>query len=161
MKYLIMDVDGTLTDGKLYIGNDGEMFKAFSVKDGYGIYDILPKHGIVPIIITARESEIVKRRCEELNILHIYQGCRNKTDKLIELAQKFEKKVVKGKIEDFAYIGDDIIDCECVKICEKSGCPADSCSEVKESCQFVSQYKGGEGAVREFIEWLINNKFVS
>ena len=78
IKFLIMDVDGTLTDGKIYMGNKGELFKAFDVKDGCGIKDILPEYGIIPVIITARQSDILKRRCEELNIINLYQGVRHK-----------------------------------------------------------------------------------
>lgn len=150
-----MDVDGTLTDGKLYIGNTGEIMKAFSIKDGCGIRDILPKFDIVPVIITARKSEIVKNRCEELGISYLYQGCRNKKEKLMELAEIFGKKMNDGKIHDFAYIGDDLLDIDCINICEISGCPVDACDEVKKRCSFISRFKGGDGAVREFIEWLV------
>ena len=69
IKFLVMDVDGTLTDGKIYMGNEGELFKAFDVKDGCGIKDLLPQLGIVPVIITARESKILENRCNELLIL--------------------------------------------------------------------------------------------
>ena len=68
IKVLVMDVDGTLTDGKIYIGENGEMMKAFNVKDGCGIHDILMPQGVMPIIITGRNSEIVKQRCKELDI---------------------------------------------------------------------------------------------
>ena len=78
IKYLIMDVDGTLTDGKIYMGPNGEAMKAFSVKDGYAINFILKPAGIVPIIITARTSQIVKLRCDELGIEKVYQGNLNK-----------------------------------------------------------------------------------
>ena len=66
IKFLIMDVDGTLTDGKIYMGQDGEMAKAFDIKDGAGIALVLPKNNIIPVIITARESKILANRCEEL-----------------------------------------------------------------------------------------------
>lgn len=69
IKFLIMDVDGTLTDGKIYMGNQGELMKAFDVKDGCGIKDILPQYGIVPIIITARESEILKKDVRKFRYL--------------------------------------------------------------------------------------------
>ena len=73
IKMLVMDVDGTLTDGRIYIGAAGEMMKAFDVKDGYGIAQ-LRKRGIVPVIITGRTSDIVSRRAEELGITELYQG---------------------------------------------------------------------------------------
>lgn len=64
IKYLVMDVDGTLTDGKIYMGNDGEILKAFNIKDGYGIHDIAIPRGIIPIIITGRSSKILENRCK-------------------------------------------------------------------------------------------------
>ena len=79
IKLFAMDVDGTLTDGKIYIGNDGEVMKAFNAKDGLGI-KLLIKKGIVPIIITGRRSKIVTRRCEEIGITVLYQGVRDKAD---------------------------------------------------------------------------------
>ena len=78
IKYLVMDVDGTLTDGKIYMGNDGEVMKAFDIKDGYGIHDLLPPSGIVPVIITGRGSEILLNRCEELGITKVFQNVHNK-----------------------------------------------------------------------------------
>ena len=64
IKYLVMDVDGTLTDGKIYMGNDGEILKAFNIKDGYGIHDIAIPRGIIPIIITGRSSKIDAKNLE-------------------------------------------------------------------------------------------------
>lgn len=156
VKLLFMDVDGTLTDGKIYIGNNGELFKAFDVKDGCGIHDILPKYGIIPVIITARESDIVKHRCNELNIDHYYQGCRQKREKMIEIANEFGICLnSEGMLPGVAYIGDDILDIPCLEIAEFKGCPQNAVNEVREICNFISEYDGGNGAVREFIEWLI------
>ena len=85
IRFLIMDVDGTLTDGKIYIGADGEVFKVFDIKDGCGIKDILPANNIVPIVITARDSKILENRCRELGISRLYQGVRAKFEKLKEV----------------------------------------------------------------------------
>ena len=159
IKLLVMDVDGTLTDGKIYIGPKGEEMKAFCVKDGYAIGTILPKMGVVPVIITGRESEIVKRRCEELSIAHLRQGVRNKKAILLEIAKGFE--IVpndKGVLLGIAYVGDDEPDYECMKMAELSGCPADASEHVKEIADFISEKKGGEGAVRGFIEWICENE---
>ena len=150
IKLLFMDVDGTLTDGKIYMGNSGEMFKAFDIKDGCGIHDLLPKYNIVPVVITARKSEIVSKRCAELGIIECYQGVRNKVLKLKEVVEKYNCPNAEA-----AYIGDDIIDMECMKICGLKGCPADAVDEVKCICDYVCEKNGGNGAVREFIEWLI------
>lgn len=151
-----MDVDGTLTDGKIYMGSDGEMFKAFDIKDGCGIKDILPDYNIIPVIITARESKIIENRCKELSIEKLYQGERNKIGRL--------KQILVDENADLcacAYIGDDILDIQCmIPIKEaggKIGCPADAVKKVKDIADFISSKNGGDGAVREFIEWLVDD----
>ena len=85
IKYLVMDVDGTLTDGKIYMGANGEVMKAFNIKDGYGIHDILIPNGIRPVIITGRTSNIVEKRCYELGIKDLFQGVKNKFEVLSSL----------------------------------------------------------------------------
>lgn len=151
-----MDVDGTLTDGKIYMGSHGEVMKAFDAKDGYAITGILPEYEIVPVILTARSSDIVKERCRELHILEIHQGCLNKQEKIYELAEKYGLPVsLDGTIPGTAYIGDDVIDIPGMKISEVAGCPSDAAEEVKEICSYVCPNKGGKGAVREFVRWLI------
>jgi len=150
IKYLVMDVDGTLTDGKIYMGNDGEMMKAFSIKDGCGIHDILLPAGITPVIITGRKSKILENRCGEIGIKEIHQGISNKIEKMIS---------VTSDLSTVAYIGDDINDLSAMlpikKAGGKVGCPADAVKKVKEIADFISVKNGGEGAVREFIEWLV------
>ena len=91
IKFLVMDVDGTLTDGKIYMSDNGELFKAFDIKDGCGIHDILPQDGIVPVIITARSSKILANRCKELDITEYHQGCKQKYDKLISILADYYK----------------------------------------------------------------------
>lgn len=151
IKLFVMDVDGTLTDGKINMGPDGELFKSFNIKDGYAINEMLPKHGIVPAIITGRTSKIVENRARELHITELHQGKHDKLDTLKALMSKYG--CVK---ENVAYIGDDILDIVCMRECGVVGCPADSCEEVKELAQYVCANKGGEGAVREFVEYVIN-----
>lgn len=154
IKYLVMDVDGTLTDGKIYMGSHGEICKAFSIKDGCGIHDLLIPKGIRPVIITGRKSVIVENRCRELGITDIYQNVANKVEKLSELMD--------GAGEDYAsvaYIGDDINDLGCMLTVKEHGgivgCPSDAAAPVLEISDFISKKQGGSGAVREFIEWLI------
>ncbi len=151
IRFLVMDVDGTLTDGKIYMADSGELFKAFDVKDGCGIHDILPKHDIVQVIITARESKILTNRCNELDITQVYQSCRDKLTKLNE--------VTGGELQTVAYIGDDILDLQCMEPVKEAGgvvgCPADAVDAVKEIADYVCDLNGGNGAVREFIEWLV------
>lgn len=153
IKYLVMDVDGTLTDGKIYMSNDGELMKAFDVKDGCGIHDIAIPAGIIPIIITGRSSKILENRCKEIGITSIHQGIKNKLDKLLTTTKE---------LSEVAYIGDDINDLVCMKAIKLAGgivgCPADAVQEVLKLADFVSGRNGGNGAVREFIEWIVGNK---
>ena len=153
IKYLVMDVDGTLTDGKIYMGNEGETFKVFNIQDGYGISNILRKYNIEPVIITGRQSKIVENRCKELKINYLYQGVNNKKEKLNELI-----KELNINLENISYIGDDENDMECMEYIKNNGgltaCPFNSANKIKDLVNFVSTKNGGEGAVREFIEWL-------
>lgn len=158
IKLLCMDVDGTLTDGRLYIGAEGEVAKAFDVKDGYAIGNILPSAGITPVVITGRRSRLVDRRCEELNISELHQGVSDKTACLKSIMSKNH-----FSLSEVAYIGDDLNDLSCMKTIMAAGgvvgCPSDACEEVKAVTQFISKRPGGRGAVREFIEWLVSNCF--
>lgn len=88
IKFLVMDVDGTLTDGRIYMGQHGELFKAFNIKDGCGIHDIAIPAGMIPVIITGRKSDIVRNRCKEIGISEIYQGCSDKIKTLIQIIDK-------------------------------------------------------------------------
>lgn len=150
INYLVMDVDGTLTDGKIYMSSSGELCKAFNVKDGCGIHDLAIPAGIVPMIITGRTSDIVLNRCTELGIKNVYQGITNKAQQLC---------LVVADLSKVAYIGDDINDLPCMRLVKESGgivgCPADAVDEVKEMADFVSSRNGGEGAVRDFVNWLL------
>lgn len=156
LKFLILDIDGTLTDGKIYIGDEGEYCKAFDIKDGYGIHNILPVLGIIPIVITGRESKIVLRRCEELSIKYIYQGVTDKLSKLDEILAEFSQKdSVKYGYRDCAYIGDDILDLNCMRPIKKAGgwtaAPADAIDEMKDFVNYIAVRTAGNGAVRECI----------
>ena len=133
IKLFVMDVDGTLTDGKIYMGENGEVMKAFNVKDGYAIAHMLPEMGIIPVIITGRKSKIVENRAKELEL------------KIV--AEKY-----KAAPEEIAYIGDDLNDLECIEYCGVTACPVDAVEEVKRKVTYVCKNNSGEGSVREFIE---------
>lgn len=151
VKYLIMDVDGTLTDGKIYMSPSGEAMKAFNIKDGCGIHDLLIPVGIVPVIITSRTSEIVMNRCKEIGITEVYQGVKDKLQKLSEVCEE--------SYDTVAYIGDDINDLPCMNMVLTEGgivgCPADAVESVIRIANYVAPHNGGNGAVRDFIEWVI------
>lgn len=152
-KLFVMDVDGTLTDGKIYTSPSGEAFKAFDVKDGYGLKNILKKYNIKTAIITGRQSEIVQRRAEELEIDYLYQGVN---DKLACLAQVVE--IVECSYEDVVYIGDDVNDLSCMEEAGLSCCPADAHENVKKIAKYVTQRRGGQGAVREVIDMIMGQE---
>lgn len=151
VKYFIMDVDGTLTDGKIYYGNNGESFKAFNIKDGYGIAYILKNADIEPVIITGRTSDIVEKRCKELGIKKIFQGKMQKMEVLESILEN-------DGLDTCAYIGDDIPDLRCMMLIKaeggKIGCPSDAIKEIRDIADFVSSNKAGDGAVRDFIDWI-------
>ena len=153
IQYLVMDVDGTLTDGKIYMSPVGEAMKAFNTKDGCGIHDLLIPSGIIPVIITGRQSDIVTNRCKEIGITEIYQGVKNKLSKLSEFA---------NNLSCVAYIGDDLNDLLSMREIKRCGglvgCPADAAKQVMDLSDFIATHNGGEGAVRDFIEWLLKDK---
>lgn len=150
IKALVMDVDGTLTDGKVYMGVSGEIMKAFDIKDGYMIAR-LSTYNIIPIIITGRESEILINRCKELNIHELHQGVHEKLNCLKQILQSY-----KLNLTEVAYIGDDLNDKECLEVCGLTGCPADAVFAIRQCVDYICSNKGGNGAVREFIEYIIN-----
>ena len=153
IKLFVMDVDGTLTDGKIYIGANGEVMKAFDIKDGYAIAHILPKSGIVSVIITGRESAIVSARAKELKISELYQGVQDKLEKLKEIAEKFG-----ASVDEIAYIGDDVNDLPCIEYCELTACPSDAIDDVKKKVKYICSHEAGRGAVREWIDYLLKSK---
>lgn len=150
VKMLVMDVDGTLTDGRIYIGTNGEVMKAFDVKDGYAIAHLREK-GIEPVIITGRSSAIVQERAKELGITELYQGVNDKLQQLKCVAQKLN-----CKSDEIAYIGDDVNDLECIEYCGVTGCPNDAVNIIEGKVKYVCQNNGGRGAVREFIGWMLD-----
>ena len=153
IQWLIMDVDGTLTDGKIYLGSNGFEMKSFDIKDGYGIRNLLPLYEIEPVVITGRTSDIVSRRCKELGITQLHQGIQDKKSLI-------KRMIPRQSLSQIAYIGDDLNDLSALEMVRASGgvigCPLDAAKEVKAVSHFVSQLSGGSGAVRDFIEWLIS-----
>lgn len=152
IKMLVMDVDGTLTDGKIYMSPIGEAFKAFDIKDGYTIFT-LDRMGIIPVIITGRESQIVARRAEELKIKELHQGVGNKLEKLKEVAYRHNVNM-----DEIAYIGDDYNDMDCIKACGFTGCPNDAEEDIKKYVDYVCRNASGHGAIREFVKYILKNE---
>lgn len=150
-----MDVDGTLTDGQVYIGPKGEAMKSFSVQDGLRIKQ-LPSVGVVTGIITGRRSEIVTRRAKELGIAEVHKGVKDKGPILRSLMDKYG-----FNSKQTAFIGDDENDLGCLEIVSHRACPVDAAPRVKAVCNFVSRKLGGKGAVREYLDALIEANLIS
>ncbi len=155
IKAFIMDVDGTMTDGKIYMGTDGEVFKAFDIKDGYGIHEILPKNRIKTVIMTGRTSSIVVNRAKELEVDIVLQNVKDKEKAVLGLAEDLG-----CGLDELAYMGDDLIDLRPMQICGISGCPKNAAEEIRRAASYVSDKNGGDGAVRDFIEWLAGRNYM-
>ena len=151
IKFLVLDVDGTLTDGKIYVDDKDNSFKAFNVKDGFALVNWLKLGGEVAIL-TGKKSNIVERRAKELGIKYIIQGSKNKKQDLKNLL-----KELNITFENVAYMGDDLNDLGVMKSVGFSACPKDSVQEVLEISNFISTKIGGDGAVREFLEYIMKN----
>lgn len=149
IEYLLFDVDGVLSDGKLTYTNTGDEIKSFHARDGMGIF-LAKRAGFKVGIVTARESNLVFKRASELKFDDLYMGQKNKREAFAELQQKYSL----GE-EGFAYLGDDLIDLPILKSCGFSATPADGDDFVKQHVDLVLSRHGGVGAAREFIEHIL------
>ena len=150
VKLLVLDVDGVLTNGQVWIGADGkESLKAFDIQDGLGI-KLLERCGIPTAIITGRSSKMVLARCEELGIKHVHMGVENKA---IALEQTL--KSLSLTPADCAVMGDDWPDFQMMKNAGLRICPAQGHEAVKQFAHFVTTLAGGKGAVREVCDLIL------
>ena len=152
IKMLVMDVDGTLTDGHIYTGPSGEVMKVFSCKDGYALAYAI-RHGYRVCIITGGYGAILERRLRMLGVKEYYIDCMDKITTLREYMKKYDLKP-----ENVLYMGDDIPDLECMELVGIPVCPADACSEVIEASRYVSEFGGGKGAVRDIVEQVLRSQ---
>ena len=145
----IFDVDGCLTDGRIYIGESGETVKAFSTLDGHGI-KLLARAGITPVVITGRDTPAVRRRCADLGIVHALYGIHDK----LAAAQQVLRTLALAWHE-LAVIGDDWPDLPLMVRCALACAPAQAHAEVKAAAHHVTAVPGGQGAAREFCDLLL------
>lgn len=149
VRLIILDVDGVLTDGGLYIGAEGELFKPFYCRDGLGI-TIAHRAGLRTAIITGRQSRQLLYRAQELHITEVFQGNLDKRAAYRELKARLQLDD-----EEIAYFGDDLVD---LAVMRQVGLPAavgDAVPEVRDAAEVVSGFPGGHGAVRELIEFIL------
>jgi 3-deoxy-D-manno-octulosonate 8-phosphate phosphatase (KDO 8-P phosphatase) len=149
VKMILLDVDGVLTDGSIiYSSNCGEI-KIFNAQDGYGIVRAI-ELGLKVGIITGRESSIIKKRADELGITDLIQNVIDKVKPFENLMAKYNLKP-----DEFCYIGDDILDIPLLRIVGFSAAPANARTEVKRIVDYVTSSSGGNGAVREVIDFIL------
>ncbi len=149
IKLLILDVDGVMTDGRVILDARGEEIKRFHVRDGYGLMRLLDA-GIDVVIITGRKSKAVEYRARELGIQEVYQGVKEKEFLCREVIER--KNLIK---EQVCCMGDDLPDISMFSQVGISIAVADAAAEVRNAARYVTQRKGGKGAVREVCEWIL------
>ncbi len=149
IKLFVMDVDGTMTDGAIYLDGTGGEFKRFDVRDGLGISRLVSS-GVKTAIISGRNSPATERRARELGIGPVIQGVKDKLGELEKMAREMSLDP-----EEVAYIGDDVNDCSCILWSGKGFAPSDAVPEAREAADIVTSAAGGHGAVREAVEHIL------
>ena len=152
IRCLALDVDGVLTKGEIIYTSSGEEVKAFHAKDGLGLA-LAKRMGLQTAIITGRTSFMVERRAKELNISHIQMGRHNKSAALQELLHTLQLEA-----HEVAYMGDDLNDLGIMSKVGLAMTPQDGVSEVQAVAHYICQAKGGEGAVREAVEYILKQE---
>jgi 3-deoxy-D-manno-octulosonate 8-phosphate phosphatase (KDO 8-P phosphatase) len=150
IKMVIFDVDGVLTDGSLFLGDDGQEYKAFHSKDGHGM-KMLQEAGVAIAIITGRSSEVVRIRMQNLGVEHVFQGIHDKREAYQQL-----KRQVGLSDRQIAYVGDDVVDLPVMTQVGLAVSVADGHALVKQHAHWVTANGGGRGAAREVCELLMD-----
>ena len=153
IKLVLTDVDGVLTDGGRYFSEKGEIIKRFHVRDGMGI-NILLRNEIQTAIITKENSKIVKKWAKEMNVSKTYSGIKNKEKELEKICKYY--KVLPSEI---AFIGDDVNDIKLMKKIGFSATPFDGILQAKKVANYICKTSGGNGALREIIDLILEEKF--
>lgn len=152
IKFVVFDFDGVFTDGKIYYSANGDSFKSFNFHDGYGLI-LLKKYDIKVGLITGHDTPIIENMDRFISRFDcVYKGSRNKLDILDAW-----RKDLNLEWENIAFMGDDGPDTECMMMCGLSGTPNDGTRLAKQVAQFTSEHIGGDGAAREFVEFIIDN----
>lgn len=152
IKFILLDVDGTMTDGGMYYSENGDQFKRFNAQDGMAIHRMITRHGMrFGLISSGQTGNIIHSRAEKLGIRHVYFGTRPKREVVDEWLDE-----LRLTYKHLAYMGDDLNDLEMIKKAGVSACPANAVSQVKQAADIVLNRKGGDACVREFIEEVLN-----
>ncbi len=150
VKFLVLDVDGTMTDGGMYFNSSGDEIKKFNAKDGRGIINAIKAGVPVALLSSGLNKPLLQKRADMLGIKHVFA---NEADKLTVLNQWCKELNV--SLKDTAYIGDDINDLTVMQQVGIAACPADAIRQVRNAADIILTLKGGEGCVREFIDAFI------
>ena len=152
LRLFATDVDGVLTDAGMYYSESGEELKKFNTRDGMGI-KLLQAAGLVTALITMEETKLVTRRAEKLAIPEVHQGARDKLAVMREMVARHGLT-----LQQVAYIGDDVNDLEVLNAVGFSAAPADALPAVRDAVDYVCRQRGGEGAVREVADLILEAK---
>lgn len=152
IKYLVIDVDGTMTDAGIYYDENGNELKKFCTKDAAGFFTA-HQAGLKIMVLTGRECAATTRRMKEMKVDFLVQNIKDKIAYLNDFI--LQEKI---SYEEIGYLGDDLNDFAGMKLAGFAGCPADACEEIKEISDYVSGVKGGQGAVRDIISFLLKER---
>jgi len=150
IRLVVLDVDGTLTDGRLFYGKEGEALKAFDVRDGHGLRLLQHHAGIKVAVLTGRRADLVQQRCRELSIEPVVGSSRAKGSALQQICE--EVGIPRAAT---AYMGDDVNDLPALRLAAFSCAPADAAPEVLREVRWVAPHRAGRGAVRDLCELLL------
>ena len=152
VKAFVFDVDGVFTDGSITPTADGDFLRTYYAQDGYAVAYAI-QQGFRVCVISGGRGELLKRRFEMLKVEDTYFNCADKEQALAEFLAKYDLDAA-----DVIYMGDDIPDLGVMRKVGIPVCPADACSEVVEASRYVSEFKGGRGAVRDIIEQVLRSQ---
>lgn len=152
IKVLVLDVDGVLTDGRIIHGTYGDEIKNFDVNDGLGMF-LVRKSGLKCVILTAKGSRVVMKRAKELKVDKVYKNFHYKIEALAKIKRQF-----KVTDEEICFVGDDLIDIPVLKRVGLAISPPNAMDDVKKFAHFITQKKGGHGAVREVCDFLLKSQ---
>lgn len=152
IQYLVIDVDGTMTDAGIYYDENGNELKKFCTRDAVGFF-AARQAGIKILVLTGRMCLATTRRMQEMKVDFLIQGCKDKAAYLKKFMQ--DKQINK---ENIGYLGDDLNDLSGMRLCGFCACPYDACEEIKRQADYISVMKGGSGAVRDVISFLLKER---
>jgi 3-deoxy-D-manno-octulosonate 8-phosphate phosphatase (KDO 8-P phosphatase) len=152
IRLMALDVDGVLTDGGMHFSQEGELYKRFSIQDGLGLV-LVPSLGVTVAIITGRSSQIVRQRMNDLKIHEVHQGVKRKSEVLTSIAERYGLT-----LDEILYMGDDLPDLKALSLAGVSVAPSDAHQEAKAIASWVTEARGGHGAVREVCDALAKAK---